>query len=250
MPQLVIDIGRVGDRRCHFGAEQFAVALTHLVEQSLDFRLLHSEFPGHYGIRNLLAVGREGTAQHIENSAPAVAFAFSLKAAQGLFRKGRRPAHIEEHLCRPALDRRLRDGQLGRRLRRPFVPRDKLNMAAPLLRLLSVLNVGQEIAKRGEQERTKSPACAIGAFQKVSVQNHDEKILCQILCIGNAESFTADEGKNGPPINAADLRERVGGLAIVRCRVERRSNNAPMGRVKTTAWLSVLRWGAGRHARP
>src|SRR2546428_5579298 len=121
------------------------------------------------------------------------------------------------------------------RLHHPVVPRNELHVAAAFARALSRVRIAQEILERPEQERTEPAAITIGLPEKISFQNDHEKILGQVLGISYRIAALANKSENRPPINPAELGERLARLPVVAPRVERRENEAPAGRRKTAA---------------
>jgi hypothetical protein len=69
------------------------------------------------------------------------------------------------------------------------------------------LGAGQKILQRPQQKRTETPALRIGRLEKISFQDHDEKILGQVLRVGRGIAAAINESENWPPINLAKLRE-------------------------------------------
>ena len=69
--------------------------------------------------------------------------------------------------------------------------------------------------ERGEQERSESPPIYVRSLEQITFQNHEEKILRQILRIFQRVASPADEGKNRPPINAAELGQRFARLSFL-----------------------------------
>jgi hypothetical protein len=66
-------------------------------------------------------------------------------------------------------------------------------------------SIGQKIFQRFEQERTKSAAIRIGALEEKTFKDHNEKILGEILGVGNGMAAPADEGEDWPPISLTKL---------------------------------------------
>src|SRR3954447_23773752 len=73
-------------------------------------------------------------------------------------------------------------------------------MAAALRR-----DIDQEIFHRPQQERAEAAAIGIGGLKKVSLHNHEEKILGEVLGIGRGITATINESEDRPPIDLAKL---------------------------------------------
>jgi len=65
--------------------------------------------------------------------------------------------------------------------------------------------IGKKIFQRFEQERTKSSAIPIGALEEMAFKDPNEKILREVLGVGNGMAAPADEGEDRPPISLAKL---------------------------------------------
>ena len=61
------------------------------------------------------------------------------------------------------------------------------------------------IFQRFEQQRTKSSAIRIGALEEMTFKDTNEKILREILGVGNGMAAPAGEGEDRPPISFAKL---------------------------------------------
>ena len=66
-------------------------------------------------------------------------------------------------------------------------------------------SIGKKIFQRFEQQRTKSSAIRIGALEEMTFKDHNEKILGEILRVGNGMAAPAGEGEDRPPISLAKL---------------------------------------------
>ena len=66
-------------------------------------------------------------------------------------------------------------------------------------------SLARKIFQRFKQERTKSSAIPIGALEEMAFKDHNEKILREILGVGNGMTAPADESKDRPPISLAKL---------------------------------------------
>ncbi len=84
-----------------------------------------------------------------------------------------------------------------------------MQSAAPFLRLPAFQVVTEEMLDRFEQKRAKPAAVAVGLLEPVFLQDHDKKILGEILRILVRVASPADEGKDGPPIRSAKLVQRL-----------------------------------------
>jgi hypothetical protein len=79
----------------------------------------------------------------------------------------------------------------------------------------------------------------------MTLEHRNEKILREILSVGNGIAAPADESENGPPISSAKLGERVAHLLLVVPRVSASKDYAPPGGGEPAA-LSI-RNGTGVH---
>ena len=75
------------------------------------------------------------------------------------------------------------------------------------------MGIDQEILQRLEEERAKPAARRIGSLQKGSLKHVDEKVLRQILGVGDGVTAPADEGEDRSPIHLAEIGQ---GLLIFR----------------------------------
>jgi hypothetical protein len=89
--------------------------------------------------------------------------------------------------------------------------------------------VREKILERSEQERTESTPARISQFQKVTLEDHDEKILRQILCVADRIASPTNKSEDGPPVSPAKLSERTIAV-LVRARWIGMKNHAPMRR--------------------
>jgi hypothetical protein len=108
--------------------------------------------------------------------------------------------------------------------------------AFPCVKLLG--GIAQEILQRLEQERSESAAIPIGALKEFTFKHGNEKILGEILCVGNGMALLADESENRPPINFAKLGERFTRFVLAAFRIRAGKNDAPPSRHETVAALT------------
>jgi len=66
-------------------------------------------------------------------------------------------------------------------------------------------NIEQEIFDRPQQKGTEAAAVGIGKLEKVSLHDHEEKILGQILSVRRGITAAINEGKDRSPIDLAEL---------------------------------------------
>src|SRR5205823_8329471 len=85
-------------------------------------------------------------------------------------------------------------------------PRKRIGRCRPASGFVLVGDVVKKILERLEQERTETPATLIRLPQPVSFQNHQEKILREVLRVLGRIAAAADVGKNGAPVSSAKLR--------------------------------------------
>jgi hypothetical protein len=67
-------------------------------------------------------------------------------------------------------------------------------------------NIDKKVLQRLEQKGTEPSTIWIGPMKKLTFKHHNEKILCEILSVGNVIAAAADESENRPPINLAQFR--------------------------------------------
>src|SRR5438105_5026064 len=70
-------------------------------------------------------------------------------------------------------------------------------------------------------------ALAIGPLQEIAIKHHHKKILGHILGILGRVAALANVGKDRPPINPAELGERLASLAFRALEIERGEDEAP-----------------------
>ena len=109
----------------------------------------------------------------------------------------------------------------------PCIPGDEVNATAPLQRLLLIGDVVKKILERLEQKRTEPAAGLVGLPQPVSFQNHQEKILRNVLCVLTRITAAADVGKNGAPVSSAKLRECLSSFLLVAIGVRPSKDETP-----------------------
>src|SRR6516165_5751008 len=97
--------------------------------------------------------------------------------------------------------------QKRRRLSHPFIPRNKLRIAATFCRSLFIADVKQKVLQGLEQQGTKPSSFWICALEKTTFEHRDEKILRQVLRVGNGIAPTANESENRPPIGLTELSQ-------------------------------------------
>ena len=100
-------------------------------------------------------------------------------------------------------------------LSHPIVPGNELHVTAPLPGDCPVMRVDEKILDGFEKKRTESAAFTICLPEKITLQDHNKKILSQILRIGNRVTFATDESENRPPIDTTELRERFSRLSLL-----------------------------------
>ena len=83
------------------------------------------------------------------------------------------------------------------RLRRPFVPGNKLHVSTAFPRETLCCGIPQEILQRPEHERTEPSATRIGTLQYLTFRHHNEKILREVLSIGNGVAWRQMKAKTG-----------------------------------------------------
>ena len=178
------------------------------MQQAFHRWLRHAERARKILVADVRTFRRQITMQNFVDPPPAFAFAFHPQPPQRLFRDGRRPARIEERLRaeRTPWPRADRDNCAGASAIHfshetnwtppPRLCRRRLT-AASIRKFFSDLS----------NKRTETPALGIGRLEKVSFQDHEEKILRQVLRVRRGIAPAINEGENGPPINLAELRQ-------------------------------------------
>ena len=84
-----------------------------------------------------------------------------------------------------------------------------MDVTATLARALFVSGVVEKILESFEQERAEASPVWIRAFKQMAFKKHDKKILGKVLCVRNGVTVATNEGKDGSPVNLAELTERV-----------------------------------------
>ena len=102
-----------------------------------------------------------------------------------------------------------------------------MHVATAFPRAPTLGGIAQEILQRPEHERTESSAIPIGTLKELTFKHHNEKILGEILCVGDGMALVADESENRPPINFAKLGERFARLLLAAFRIRAGKNDAP-----------------------
>ena len=128
------------------------------------------------------------------------------------------------------------------RLRRPFVPGNNLHVSTAFPRETICCGIPQEILQRPEYERTEPSATRIGTLQHLTLKDHNEKTLREVLSIGNGVALAADESENRSPINFAKLGQRFVRLFLVAARIGTGKHHAPPGRCEAVRPLDPA-WG-------
>jgi len=94
------------------------------------------------------------------------------------------------------------------------MPRDELNIAAPLARMPFIRGVVQEVPERLEQERPEPAAGGIGVPEPVTFEYHNEKILGKVLRVLRGVATPADKREDGTPIEPAEFRKGIARLLL------------------------------------
>jgi hypothetical protein len=77
----------------------------------------------------------------------------------------------------------------------------------------------QEILQRLEHKRTELSTIPIGTLEELTLYYHGEKILCQVLSVGDRVALAADESENRSPINFAKFGKGSVRLLFVASRI-------------------------------
>src|SRR5437764_5806861 len=111
----------------------------------------------------------------------------------------------------------------------PGIPGDELKAASSLERSILIRGVVKEILERLEQERPKAATAVVRLSQPVSFQNHQEKILRNVLRVLIRIAAAADVGKSGSPVGSAKFRQRLSRLLLVAPGIRSSKDQAPTG---------------------
>lgn len=247
MPNLIIDLRRIGHRLGDFIAEKAAVTLPEAVHEPFHGRLGHSESMRERRIRYVLALRTQARAQRFKSAQPSLAFAFLAQTPQRLFDHGRRPPQIEKALSGPGFHGLGRDRKLRRRFRHPVIPGDELDVAAPLARMAFLRRIVQEVLERLEQERAEPAPGGIGVLKPITFEHHDKKILGKVLRIGGGMTAPANEREDGTPIEPAKFREGLARLLIAGSEIGRGENETPARRREVASFAAPFRRESGVH---
>ena len=82
-----------------------------------------------------------------------------------------------------------------------------MDAPAAFMPALFIRRVDQEIREGLEQKRTESAALRIGGLEEISLHDHEEKILGQILRVGWGITAPENKGEDRAPIDLAELGE-------------------------------------------
>jgi hypothetical protein len=90
-----------------------------------------------------------------------------------------------------------------------------LQIASALSRPALYPGIDQEIPQRFDQQGTETSPRWVGGLQERAFQNHEKKILRQVLCVLCGIATPINECENGAPINLAELRQVL--IAVTSC---------------------------------
>ena len=107
------------------------------------------------------------------------------------------------------------------------------------LRLRDIAGIGDEMFQRAQKKRTESAFLTIGSSITAIPNEHDKKPLRQILRVFRADALAPQEKIKGPPINAAQIRERLPGRIGRLLRIASSDHHRPASRDE----LSIKRFG-------
>ena len=102
-----------------------------------------------------------------------------------------------------------------------------MHVATAFPRTTPLGGIVQEILQRPEHERTEPSTTPIGMLKETTFKDHNEKILGEILRVGDGMALVADESENRSPINFAKLGERLARLLLVASRIRAGKDHAP-----------------------
>ena len=152
------------------------------------------------------AIRREVGLERFKQGCFASKSALLRKASERLPKQGLSPLAIVNPIRLPAfvardLVFRFRNGRLIERLAN--------FSAAPLLSLLAIARIGDEMFQRAEEKGTEAALLAISSEVGAIPNEFGEKSLRQILRILGPNPFASQKKIKRPPINSAKLRERI-----------------------------------------
>ena len=84
----------------------------------------------------------------------------------------------------------------------------------------------------------------------MTLKHHNEKILGEILGIGNGMATPADESEDRPPINFAKLAQRFARRFFVCARIDAGENHAPARGGESIPAAMLVGDRVGVHSRP
>ena len=85
--------------------------------------------------------------------------------------------------------------------------------------------MAEEILHRLEHEGAEATAMLIGVLKPITLQNHDKKILSEILSFFSRVTVPANKREDWPPVKSAKLGQRLPRRLLVG--VGRGQNQAP-----------------------
>ncbi len=160
----------------------------------------------------------------------------------------RGPAQIEKTLVGPGFQRLRGQCEFRWRLSPPFIPRDELDIAAPLARAPFRRGIVQKVLERLEQERPEPASGGIGVAEPVAFQHHYEKILGKILRILGGVTAPAHERKDRTPIEPTKFRKGLLRFLVVGPQIGRGEDKAPSCRREVAIVTTAFGKDLGVHA--
>ena len=201
------------------------------------------------GIRDVFAFRAETRAQRFKRAQFSLAFAFFAQTAKGLFDDGGGPAQIEKPLSRPRFQGPGGNGELRRRLRHPIVPGNELHVAASLARVFLGDGIVQEILERLQEERAEPAPRWVRVPEPITFEDHEKKILSEILGVFGGVAAPADEGEDGTPVKPAKFRKRLARFLIVAFEIGGSEDETPARGREVARFATVFRCYRGVHER-
>ena len=109
-------------------------------------------------------------------------------------------------------------------------------------------HIDEEVFQGPQQKRTEPAAARIGRLEKVSLHDHEEKILGEVLGIGSRIAAAINESKDGSPINLAKLGEPGIDLAGAPSGAESLADETPAGSDEMSERTGTFDGGRSSHA--
>src|SRR5439155_15970763 len=100
-----------------------------------------------------------------------------------------------------------------------------------------------------EQKGPETSSVSISRLKETAFEHLGEKVLSQILCVGNGAALAADESEDWSPVNFAKLGKCSLRLRVISSRVCAGQNDAPACRLELSIAVAVAVGGVRFHGR-